>query len=86
MILSSFRGVPPFHLKHYRTQHHCYTSFSTIQYNTTVKQRMRRATAADGFSTIQYNTTVKPGSSSAGISISFSTIQYNTTVKPVLVL
>ena len=33
--------------------------FSTIQYNTTVKQNQDSLTRALGFSTIQYNTTVK---------------------------
>ena len=35
-------------------------SFSTIQYNTTVKQIEDLQALWDGFSTIQYNTTVKP--------------------------
>ena len=33
--------------------------FSTIQYNTTVKQMVSAFTILLGFSTIQYNTTVK---------------------------
>ena len=35
-------------------------SFSTIQYNTTVKQREEKLADRVCFSTIQYNTTVKP--------------------------
>ena len=35
-------------------------SFSTIQYNTTVKRDKAAVSASIGFSTIQYNTTVKP--------------------------
>ena len=35
-------------------------SFSTIQYNTTVKQQMYFLSSKGSFSTIQYNTTVKP--------------------------
>ena len=35
-------------------------SFSTIQYNTTVKQLGGDVRHFAGFSTIQYNTTVKP--------------------------
>ena len=34
--------------------------FSTIQYNTTVKQDAGEVAIAGSFSTIQYNTTVKP--------------------------
>ena len=37
------------------------TRFSTIQYNTTVKQRTQSKETKMSFSTIQYNTTVKPG-------------------------
>ena len=36
-------------------------SFSTIQYNTTVKQTLSRDLGTLCFSTIQYNTTVKLG-------------------------
>ena len=35
-------------------------SFSTIQYNTTVKLHLHGTHSYPGFSTIQYNTTVKP--------------------------
>ena len=35
-------------------------SFSTIQYNTTVKRNLLEDSRKNGFSTIQYNTTVKP--------------------------
>ena len=35
-------------------------SFSTIQYNTTVKRTALSTNDFEGFSTIQYNTTVKP--------------------------
>ena len=35
-------------------------SFSTIQYNTTVKQKRHLTASSHSFSTIQYNTTVKP--------------------------
>ena len=35
-------------------------SFSTIQYNTTVKRSLQMTQRQIGFSTIQYNTTVKP--------------------------
>ena len=35
-------------------------SFSTIQYNTTVKLKMSVNASGYCFSTIQYNTTVKP--------------------------
>ena len=34
--------------------------FSTIQYNTTVKQKPSLSIIVSSFSTIQYNTTVKP--------------------------
>ena len=37
-----------------------FVSFSTIQYNTTVKHIVKLAVGFKGFSTIQYNTTVKP--------------------------
>ena len=37
-------------------------SFSTIQYNTTVKPPDQDEFGVSGFSTIQYNTTVKPQS------------------------
>ena len=56
--------------------------FSTIQYNTTVKQYDDGEVPMDGFSTIQYNTTVKPLVSLVHLLFRFSTIQYNTTVKP----
>ena len=36
--------------------------FSTIQYNTTVKQEMEEQAIRNSFSTIQYNTTVKQAS------------------------
>ena len=36
-----------------------YLGFSTIQYNTTVKQEIESLKANLRFSTIQYNTTVK---------------------------
>lgn len=35
-------------------------SFSTIQYNTTVKRKKRIDSDSQSFSNIQYNTTVKP--------------------------
>ena len=57
-------------------------SFSTIQYNTTVKHRSQHRFSVDCFSTIQYNTTVKRVISFSICLSSFSTIQYNTTVKP----
>ena len=57
-------------------------SFSTIQYNTTVKLRAGIKKRVSGFSTIQYNTTVKPRVNCYRRSYRFSTIQYNTTVKP----
>ena len=57
-------------------------SFSTIQYNTTVKLRLFRKILWCGFSTIQYNTTVKLSPVKLSTICGFSTIQYNTTVKP----
>ena len=56
-------------------------SFSTIQYNTTVKRLVGRQSLDIGFSTIQYNTTVKQEKINIKLLFSFSTIQYNTTVK-----
>ena len=56
--------------------------FSTIQYNTTVKQHDRHTRKNCRFSTIQYNTTVKRKRNNFRITQRFSTIQYNTTVKP----
>ena len=58
------------------------SSFSTIQYNTTVKRFNANVTASQSFSTIQYNTTVKRRLIKAYATTCFSTIQYNTTVKP----
>ena len=57
-------------------------SFSTIQYNTTVKPVSYRYLRYFRFSTIQYNTTVKQTIVKDEQRVSFSTIQYNTTVKP----
>ena len=57
-------------------------SFSTIQYNTTVKPDAELRFVFKGFSTIQYNTTVKLLLLQEGQDARFSTIQYNTTVKP----
>ena len=57
-------------------------SFSTIQYNTTVKQTRSSSVCGISFSTIQYNTTVKRVFQPHVWAVSFSTIQYNTTVKP----
>ena len=57
-------------------------SFSTIQYNTTVKHQHITTQAEYSFSTIQYNTTVKPRKRICESGLCFSTIQYNTTVKP----
>ena len=57
-------------------------SFSTIQYNTTVKLNFLYSVIGRGFSTIQYNTTVKPDNLLLLVYVGFSTIQYNTTVKP----
>ena len=56
--------------------------FSTIQYNTTVKQQHIEENGHHCFSTIQYNTTVKLSFNLDIALTSFSTIQYNTTVKP----
>ena len=57
-------------------------SFSTIQYNTTVKPSTKTRCLCWSFSTIQYNTTVKLFVGKGGKRRGFSTIQYNTTVKP----
>ena len=57
------------------------SSFSTIQYNTTVKPRLYVSNTIVCFSTIQYNTTVKPMAIWHQWEYRFSTIQYNTTVK-----
>ena len=56
--------------------------FSTIQYNTTVKQEEFEQEKKKCFSTIQYNTTVKLLKLTTEAPSCFSTIQYNTTVKP----
>ena len=57
------------------------SSFSTIQYNTTVKLTSLTLPSVNSFSTIQYNTTVKHAVPRAVSGLGFSTIQYNTTVK-----
>ena len=56
-------------------------SFSTIQYNTTVKLAFVHYHKITRFSTIQYNTTVKRVIYENVAFVGFSTIQYNTTVK-----
>ena len=58
------------------------SSFSTIQYNTTVKPQNGIFLPVASFSTIQYNTTVKLLNYAIFQIYCFSTIQYNTTVKP----